>query len=300
MLVALAGIVAPLALVAPPAAARPVRNDRYAGTEDTALRVTASAGVLANDHVRDSVRRLTVVKAPAHGELTLGRRGGFRYHPAADWAGRDTFLYRVVDERGRRSVATVRIAVRPVDDPTVALDDTAAVDEDGVVSGNLLANDADVDSPLRVLEHQPSRAPGSFSVRPTGEWTYAPAADWHGVALVGYATTTGALATLRITVRPVDDPTQVIDDAETATFGTVVVSGNVLANDRDIDSPLTLADLVIDDGATSVYGWDPDGTWRYYPPPTWSGRATGTYTTSTGAVGRLTITVVPAPPAPPG
>ena len=293
---AVAGACALAPLVpAPPvvAAKRPVSNDRYTGTEDTVLRVTAATGVLANDRVRRSVRRLSVVKAPAHGLLVLTRRGGFRYRPAPDWSGRDTFLYRVVDEQGRRSVAMVRIVVRPVDDPTTAVDDVATVDEDGVVTGNVLANDTDVDSPLRILEHQASRAPGSFSIRPSGDWTYAPAADWNGVAVVGYATTTGALATLRITVRPVDDPTQAVPDFATVAAGQSI-TGNVLSNDIDVDSTLAVVGHVID-GPAYRWGIDPDGSWNYTAHQTETDPFTVTYTTNTGAVGRLTITVAPAP-----
>ncbi|QWF22429.1 tandem-95 repeat protein [Nocardioides sp. LMS-CY] len=288
--VAIACALAPLALPSPAAAAkRAVTNDRYTGTEDTVLRVKAPQGVLANDRIRRDVRRLVVVKAPRHGTLKLGRRGALRYRPAPNWSGRDTFLYRAVDRQGRRNVAVVRIEIKPVDDPTTTVDDVATVLEDGVVTGNVLANDSDIDSKLAILEHNASRAPGSFTIRPNGDWTYAPAADWNGLAVVGYATTTGALGTLRITVTPVDDPTVVVDDFAAAVAGGPMVTGNVLSNDIDVDSALS----VVDDAFSGPGDWgiDPDGTWRYTPDPVEGGIVTVTYTTNTGAVGTLRIEI---------
>ncbi|MDF1604561.1 Ig-like domain-containing protein [Nocardioides sp. YIM 152315] len=293
--IALACVLGVLAVLAPSAsAARLVRNDRYTGVEDTVLRVKASHGVLANDRVRRAVRRVVVVKAPRHGTVKLGRRGAIRYRPTADWSGRDRFLYRAVDRRGRRSVAVVRIEIKPADDPTITVDESAGVLEDGVVSGNVLVNDSDVDSPLRILEHNAARAPGSFTIRPGGDWTYAPAADWSGTALVGYATTTGALGTLTVTVTPVDDPTVTKDDSASVVAGGGQITGNVLTNDSDVDSALRVTSFAFDAGDDDdpvPFGWDPDGTWYFTPGSSWRGSAIGTYTTNTGATGTLTITV---------
>jgi hypothetical protein len=291
--VVLASVVSVLAVSAPAeSATRLVRNDHYTGAEDTVLRVPASTGVLANDPVRRAARRLSVVKAPARGTVVLGKRGAFRYRPAAEWSGRDTFLYRVVDARGRRSVAVARIEIRPADDPTHTSDDAATVAEDGVVTGNVLANDADIDSPLRILEDNHGRAPGSFEIRPDGDWTYAPAANWSGVATIGYATTTGGLGTLTIAVTPIDDPTLTESDVRSIPVDSPQVSDNVLSNDVDVDSSLSVIafDLVPEDDGNS-FGWDPDGRWYYEPRPGWTGTETGTYTTNTGATGVLTITV---------
>lgn len=294
--VALACALAPLVLPSPAAAAkRAVTNDRYTGTEDTVLRVKAPQGVLANDRIRRDVRRLVVVKAPRHGTLKLGRRGALRYRPAPNWSGRDTFLYRAVDRQGRRNVAVVRIEIKPVNDPTTTVDDVATVLEDGVVTGNVLANDSDIDSKLAILEHNASRAPGSFAIRPNGDWTYAPAADWNGLAVVGYATTTGALGTLRITVTPVDDPTVVVDDFESVTEGGLVV-GNVLTNDVDVDTRLSIGRWDVQEpseeaGPIGVFSGKPDGSWSYEDGAGGTGEVVVTYTTNTGATGRLTITV---------
>jgi hypothetical protein len=293
-LVALACVVGLLILAGPATAAVPlVRGDSYRGTEDTVLRVKAKAGVLRNDPVRRLAKRLDVVKDPAHGTVVLGRRGGFRYTPVADWSGRDTFLYRVTDKKGRRSVAVARIQVRPVDDPTITVDDVATVAEDGVVAGNVLANDTDVDSTPRILEHNDARAPGSFTIRPDGGWTYAPAKDWNGTALVGYATTTGALGTLTITVTPVDDPTIAVDDFATVAPGGTV-TGNVLSNDVDVDSTLSVPTWVpVDsaDGPLGSFAGNPDGSWTYEDFGADTGDFVVTYTTNTGVTGTLTITV---------
>lgn len=296
--VALACVLVPLAMPSPATAAkRAVTNDRYTGTEDTVLRVKAPQGVLANDRIRHDVRRLVVVKAPHHGTLKLGRRGALRYRPAPNWSGRDTFLYRAVDRQGRRSVAVVRIEIKPVDDPTTTVDDVATVLEDGVVTGNVLANDSDIDSKLAILEHNASRAPGSFAIRPNGDWTYAPAADWNGLAVVGYATTTGALGTLRITVTPVDDLAITQPDFATVHEGGTT-SGNVLTNDTDVDSVLRVRPdfTIASPDSTGDFSLESDGRWTYRNDEG-PGTVTVTYWTTDGVPGTLTITVTAPPPA---
>ncbi|MFC7495626.1 MULTISPECIES: Ig-like domain-containing protein [unclassified Nocardioides] len=284
--VAVACVLGTLGLAAPAdSAVRLARNDTYLGAEDTVLRVKAAGGLLANDPVRRHTRRLSVVERPAHGRVVVTLRGGFRYRPAANWSGRDAFRYRVVDRRGRSSVAVARIDVRPVDDPTAVRDDATTGTEDTVVTGNVLANDVDIDGAPRVLQHNDARAPGSFSMRPGGDWTYTPAVDWSGVARVGYATTTGGLGTLTITVRPVDDPTTVVDDVATVMLGDTA-SGNVLDNDTDVDSVLTVIDAVIGDPNLRI---EPDGSWTYNAVS--AAGASAAYTTNTGAIGHLTITI---------
>ncbi len=69
------------------------RDDSYDVTEDTALDV-AAPGVRGNDpNASVAADNPEVVDAPTHGTVTLRPDGGFRYVPAGNYAGPDSFTY---------------------------------------------------------------------------------------------------------------------------------------------------------------------------------------------------------------
>jgi VCBS repeat-containing protein len=92
-------------------------DDGYEVTEDGALVVTASLGVLANDEdVPADVLTAALAYDPLHGVVTLTASGEFTYVPEANFFGADAFIYTVFD--GDDSVtATVNITVTGVNDP---------------------------------------------------------------------------------------------------------------------------------------------------------------------------------------
>ena len=87
----------------------------------------------------------TVVTPPQHGTLTADATGTSQtYTPAQDYNGTDTFTYKVFDGLVTSNVATVTIAVTPVNDaPTVALDAVAPVAEGSPAA--LTAHGTDID-----------------------------------------------------------------------------------------------------------------------------------------------------------
>src|SRR5690606_10385618 len=105
----------------------------YAATEDIALVVPDSTGVLANDDdVEADAIEATLESAPAHGSVTMVPQGGFTYEPDVDFFGIDTFTYRATDTGGGEAVATVTIEVAGVNDAPVAPGGTFTADE-GIV-----------------------------------------------------------------------------------------------------------------------------------------------------------------------
>jgi hypothetical protein len=65
-----------------------------------------------------------LVTPPANGSVAALGSGIFAYTPAADYAGLDSFTYRICDAENVCAAATVAITVRPVNDPPVC---TAAI-----------------------------------------------------------------------------------------------------------------------------------------------------------------------------
>ena len=75
--------------------------------------------------------------------------GAFTYTPDANFNGTDTFTYTASDGTAVSNVATVTITVTAVNDAPVAVNDSASTPEETAVSGNVLANDTDVDPARR-------------------------------------------------------------------------------------------------------------------------------------------------------
>lgn len=73
-------------------------DDVYAPIEDTRLYIPPALGLLANDRVDlDYPARPILLQAPAHGSVSLAGDGSFRYLPAANFAGTDSFDYGLVE-----------------------------------------------------------------------------------------------------------------------------------------------------------------------------------------------------------
>ena len=96
-------------------------NDAFSTPEDTVLTV-AAPGVLGNDTDVDSGDVLTavLVTGVSNGTLVLNADGSFTYTPAANFNGTDSFTYRAKDGQADSDVATVALAVSPVNDAPVA------------------------------------------------------------------------------------------------------------------------------------------------------------------------------------
>jgi VCBS repeat-containing protein len=168
---------------------------------------------------------LTVsVTNPQSGTLTHNPDGTWTYTPAPDFNGEDGFAYTVSDDRrespwdGQLTASSfVRLTITAVNDAPVAVDDSAALDEDGSIRLALLANDHDVDGdPLSILiEGQPNH--GVIVLNADNSVTYTPIKDWSGEDSFSYRISDGQafseIATVRLAVNPMADaPILVLTD----------------------------------------------------------------------------------------
>lgn len=100
----------------------PVAQDVGAALAEDGAATIAPA---ASDVDRDALT-YAIVTGPAHGTVVLDS-GSFRYTPAADYDGPDSFTYRANDGAADSNVATVSLTVTPVNDaPVLDLDTGAA------------------------------------------------------------------------------------------------------------------------------------------------------------------------------
>ncbi|WP_283165135.1 retention module-containing protein, partial [Shewanella aquimarina] len=246
------------------------------------------------------------------GSLVINADGSYTFTPNDNWNGSVPVITYTTNTG---ESATLTINVTPVDDPSVLANDSNTVAEDTVASGNVLDNDSDIDSQLSVVsfsvDGQTVNAGttvelegGSLVINADGSYTFTPNDNWNGsVPVITYTTNTGESATLTINVTPVDDPSVLANDSNTVAEDTVA-SGNVLDNDSDIDSELSVVSFSVDgqtvnagttvelEGGSLVI--NADGSYTFTPNQDWNGSVPViTYTTNTGESATLTINVTP-------
>ena len=285
-------------------------DDGYSVAEDGTLTI-AAAGVLANDtDIDGDLLSAVLVGGPSNGVLALNADGSFTYTPDPDFEGTDSFTYVANDGTVDSNVATVTITVTPVNDAPVAVDDGYSVPEDGtltIAAAGVLANDTDIDGdPLSaVLVGGPSN--GVLALNADGSFTYTPDPDFAGTdsftSMANDGTVDSNVATVTITVTPVNDAPVAVDDGySVAEDGTLTIAAaGVLANDTDIDGDLLSAVLV--GGPTDgVLALNADGSFTYTPDPDFEGTDSFTYVANDGTVdsnvATVTITVTPVNDAP--
>jgi VCBS repeat-containing protein len=186
----------------------PVANaDSYSVTFGGSLTVSAP-GVLGNDaDPENDGLTASLVSGPSAGNLTLNADGSFSYTHTGSSLGTDSFTYVANDGAGNSNVATVTINI--INQPPVASNDSfsgvgntqlrvgtgGAAHPALVVSGSVLANDADVDggpSPLSVSAFDATTAAGgSVSMSPNGTFNYLPPTGFVGSDSFTYTITDG-------------------------------------------------------------------------------------------------------------
>ncbi len=324
------------------------RADLGSTSEDAALTVSAANGVLQSAAVaagRDSDAdgdalvvsgvafgatpgAVGAALAGAYGSLTLNADGSYTYTPGAAAQGLDSgesatevFSYTVSDGQGGTASTTLSITVTGNNDAPQVVADVGSTPEDTPISGNVLANDSDVDAePLSVTGFTVAGIAGSFTAGQTatitgvgtlnvaanGNYTFTPAANYNGaVPVATYTATDGSASitgTLTLNVTPVNDAPIAVNDSAT-TLEDTPVAGNVLANDSDGDSALLsvtqfsvagvagsfAAGQTATIGGVGTITLGTDGAYLFTPALNYSGTVPAlTYTVSDGAGGAAT------------
>jgi hypothetical protein len=226
--------------------------------------------------------------------------GDCTYTPNAGFNGTDSFTYTISDGNGGTDTATVNVTVEAAAnlDPD-AVDDALTTAEDTPGTVNVLANDTDPDGDALSVTGNSQGANGTVSCEADGDCTYTPAPDFNGSDAFTYDISDGNggtdTATVNVTVTPVNDPPNAVDDTLTTqedTPGAV----NVLANDTDPDGD-ALTVTGNSQGANGTVSCEADGDCTYTPAPDFNGSDAFTYTISDGNGGTDTamvnVTVTP-------
>ena len=283
-----------------------VNDDSYSTLEDTALNVATLTGVLINDFdVDGDLLSALLVDTTTNGLLTLNANGAFAYLPNTNFHGVDHFTYRATDGLATSAVALVTIAVLPVNDVPVANNDNYTVNEDSVLTisaPGVLVNDSDIDGDTLSAVTPSNPSHGTVVLNANGSFTYTPSANYHGPDSFTYRATDGAatsaVATVSITVLPVNDPPVVNDDSYSADEDVTLIipATGVLGNDSDIDGD-TLTAVLADGPSHGALILNADGSFIYTPATNFHGVDSFTYRASDGQTnsGIATVTIIVNP-----
>lgn len=195
-----------------------------------------------------------------------------------------------------------------INDVPVAINDTLATTEDAAViysAAQLLGNDKDADGNLLTIASVTSGSGGAVALNTDGSVIFIPHTNFNGVASFAYTVTDGMStsnsATVTVNVAAVNDIPVAVDDMLATAEDTAVTfsAASLLANDSDVESPLTIA--AVTNGRVVMewnYNWDAwqaitystggtavlnaDGTVTFTPDNNFNGVASFTYTVSDG------------------
>ena len=273
----------------------PTANGQAVSTnEDTPLPITLTGGDADSDTLVYSLLDL-----PTHGALS-GTAPNLTYAPDPDYFGPDSFTFKVNDGLADSNVAAVNITVNSVNDPVVAVVDTATTAEDTpvtiVVQENDSAGPANENQTLTtVAVTDPPH--GTAAIDGNGSVTYTPDLDYNGTDSFDYTVCDSdnacASATVTVLVDTVNDPPVAGDDSATTNEDTPVTV-NVLGNDSDVDGNLVPGSVeIVDAPANGTVVKNADNTFTYAPAANFSGQDSFTYKVcdSDGACATATVTL---------
>jgi len=216
-------------------------NDNYTTTQNTTLIVDGinNQSVLANDSDIDGdsiTLTSTLIDNVDNGTLTIDIEGLFTYIPNANFNGTDSFIYEITDGQGGLAQATVMIKVTAINQAPTAVNDTASVNEDELVTIDVIANDSDPDNDnLTIVSWQENNG---VVILNAGKLDYTPNSNFNGSDTLDYTISDSnghtSTATVNITVVPVNDNPVAVDDSAIITLGDIIKM-SVLFNDSDVD-----------------------------------------------------------------
>jgi cellulose biosynthesis protein BcsQ len=231
-----------------------------------------------------------IVTAPSHGTLS-GSPPNMTYTPNKDFNGSDGFTFKASDGLADSVLATVSITIIPVNDPPMADSDNIKINEDTPVWIGLTGSDIDGDAFTFSLVEEPSH--GNLSGTMTN-LTYMPNEDFYGSDKFTFKANDGkedsAVATISITVVPVNDP-PMVESKEVVTQEDTPLS--IIMDSHDMDGDELTYRIISGPLRGTLSGKAPNLT--YTPETNYSGPDIFTFVVSDGisdsAVASVSITV---------
>jgi len=152
----------------------------------------------------------TVLKNVNHGVLDFKNDGTWTYTPNKDYNGSDTFSYQVCDADTDCNDAEVSLTINSVNDSPIANDDNPnAINEDEVLTGNVIENDTDLGDGGVYTTIISNAINGFANLKADGTFSYTPNENYNGNDSFEYeicdADGDCSKATVSISINPVND-----------------------------------------------------------------------------------------------
>ena len=247
----------------------------------TQLNVPLSLSVAQNDSdPNGDALTYSVVTGPTNGTFTMTANGIYTYTPNSMWWGFEYITYQACDVFGVCDQAILEIEVVFVNILPVGVGESYTVAEDGVLTGNVGANDYDPNIEPIIWPLASGPVHGGFSWNPyTGTFTYSPDADWFGTETIVYTVCDdcGACvpAVLTIVVTPVNDAPVLESESETLNEDGVK-TGNLSFNDYEPEEQ-AMTYSVVTGPANGTFNLSANGAYTYTPAANFFGTNVVTY-----------------------
>jgi hypothetical protein len=174
---------------------------------------------------------------------------------------------------GAPVAATIYRATAPVNRAPRPVDDSYSVDQDTMLTGNVLTNDTDPDGDTLTVAVDTAPSHGSLTLNADGSFTYTPAENFYGPDAFSYTVIDGkggtAVGTASITVNYVAPPPVVDQQQPYSIDGTDPDTGRISGHfNVTHDKPLTYHVVTAPDPALGTFELDEQtGAWTFTPNP---------------------------------
>ena len=272
-------------------------NDQPNAQNDSAStdeNVPVEINVLANDSDPEgNALSVSGVATPINGTAVLNSSGTITYTPNQNFSGSDSFEYTITDEGGATDTATAVVTIRFINVAPVANTDNVSVEEGGVVTVDVVANDTDQDGDSLVVSEVTQPTNGVAEIVSDSVVRYTPGGNFNGSDSFTYRlsdSVASAFGQVNITIVAINDlPVAANDTASTAENTPVTI--NVVANDTDPDGDSLTVDTTTAASSGTVVVSDDGKSVLYSPAGGFSGTDTFNYTVVDGNGGSATAIV---------
>ncbi|MCK5293097.1 MAG: Ig-like domain-containing protein, partial [Arcobacteraceae bacterium] len=148
-------------------------SDDTITTQEDAVLIIEPSDLLENDiNETDFNRAISSVDNAEHGTVEIDASGQIVFTPDANYNGEASFSYVTIDEGGGTDTATVNLTITTVNDlPVIDALSTQSLSEDGTLSGQITATDADGDT-LTFSIADGADVPDGLVVNADGTYTF--------------------------------------------------------------------------------------------------------------------------------
>jgi len=214
--------------------------------------------VLQNDSVDNSGNlTLSIIQNPLHGNAFLQNGIQIRYSPTFNYAGSDSLQYQICDVNMLCDSAYVFIAIAPVNDAPIAIDDIIVGAEEQVSTFYPTRNDIDVDKDSLTVKLGMPPKQGNFSLGANQALVYLPNTNFIGWDTLSYLSCDSVLlcdeAFVYILIEEVNDAPTIIPETFETDMGKAVEI-NLIENDFDEEADSLILSIVNGPSYGSISG----------------------------------------------